>query len=463
MPNGTILVVDDNGDNRRLLQLMLEKEGYAVLLADSGAAALTLFRDNSVDLSIVDLQMPQMDGIAVIGRLRELNPQAQAIVLTAYGSIEKAVAAMKAGALDFVTRPVRREVLIAMVEKAIHMGQLVAENRRLRDEVGGKYDFSQLVGHSTSMQQVLALATEAAKRDVTVLITGESGVGKEVLARAIHYNSARRSGPFFALNCAAITESLIESELFGHERGAFTGADRRKAGLLEQAAKGTLLLDEIGDMPLSAQAKLLRVIENREIIPVGGTRPIRVEARLIAATNADLRKRVYDRQFREDLFFRLNVLAIHLPPLRERRQDIVPLATAVLVRLARETGRDVPHLSSDAVDYLMQASWEGNIRELANALERAMIVARGPQLTAVDFPPLYSIRGGDHAPVSASTPPIDDMKLEDVEKTMLLRALDKSGHNLTRAAKLLGMGRGALRYRLEKYGIATRDGERLES
>jgi two-component system response regulator HydG len=455
MVQGTILVVDDNLDNRRLLRLMLEKAGYSVQTAESGAEALAIYQKHNIDVTLLDLQMPEMDGITTLKNLRQQDANAQVIVITAYGSIERAVAAMKAGALDFLTRPVRREVLIALVEKGLDLGRIMAENKRLQDEVGNRYDFSQLIGRSRQMQQVLALAGEASKRDVTVLITGESGVGKEVLARAIHYNSNRRSGPFFALNCAAITETLMESELFGHERGAFTGADRRKQGLLDQAGRGSLLLDEIGDMPLTAQAKLLRVIENREMIPVGGTQTIKVETRIIAATNADLRKRVQDKQFREDLFFRLNVLAIQIPPLRERRDDIIPLAKHILGKLARETGKDLPGLSKDAVDFLMEAAWEGNVRELANAIERAVIVSQGNLITAADFPSVMSMPIKTEA-VSA-TSSLDGMKLEDVERTLLLRALERSGNNLTRAARLLGMGRGALRYRLEKHGISPRE------
>lgn len=455
MAQGNILVVDDNLDNRRLLRLMLEKAGYSVVTAESGPEALTLFQKQPVDVVVLDLQMPEMDGIATLKSIRQMDASAQVIVVTAYGSIERAVGAMKAGALDFLTRPVRREVLLALVEKGLDLARVMAENKRLQDEVGSRYDFSQLVGRSRQMQQVLALAGEAAKRDVTVLITGESGVGKEVLARAIHYNSSRRSGPFFALNCAAITETLMESELFGHERGAFTGADRRKAGLLEQAARGSLLLDEIADMPLTAQAKLLRVIENREIIPVGGTHPVKVEARIIAATNADLRARVQNRQFREDLYFRLNVFAIHIPPLRERREDIIPLAKHILGKLARETGKDLPGLSKDAVDFLMEAPWSGNVRELANSIERAVIVSHGNLITAADFP-VQSSQPTVVTSISAAGG-LDGMKLEEVERTMLLRALERSGNNLTRAARLLGMGRGALRYRLEKHGISLRD------
>ena len=449
------MVVDDNLDNRRLLRLMLEKAGYSVHTAESGPEAISLFQKQHIDVVLLDLQMPEMDGITTLKNLRQIEGNAQVIVITAYGSIERAVSAMKAGALDFLTRPIRREVLVALVEKGLDLGRIMAENKRLQNEVGNRYDFSQLIGRSRQMQQILTLAGEAAKRDVTILITGESGVGKEVLARAVHYNSNRRTGPFFALNCAAITETLMESELFGHERGAFTGADRRKSGLLEQAARGSLLLDEIGDMPMSAQAKLLRVIENHEMIPVGGTQPVKVEARIMAATNCDLRKRVQEKQFREDLFFRLNVMAIQIPPLRERRDDILPLAKHILGKLARETGKDLPGLSKDAVDFLMEATWEGNVRELANAIERAVIVSQGNLITAADFPSVAMPM--ERATGASATSNLDGMKLEEVERTLLLRALERSGNNLTRAARLLGMGRGALRYRLEKHGISPRE------
>lgn len=450
MSKGYILVVDDNADNRRILQLALRRAGYTVRTAGSGREAIKLYQEEAIDVALLDLSMPQMDGITLLKELRRINPNLQAIMLTAYGSVERAVEAMKSGALDFLTRPVRSEVLLAQVEKAMALTVLVAENRRLREAVGGKYDFSRLVARSPQMQQVVRLAEEAANREVIVLITGESGVGKEVLARAIHYNSERRNGPFFALNCAAIPDTLVESELFGYEKGAFSGAQQRKPGLLEQAAQGTLLLDEIGDLPLPAQAKLLRVIETREMIPVGGTQPVKVAARVIAATNADLRQRVRDKQFREDLFFRLNVFPIPIPPLRERQDDILPLALQVLERLAHETGKDLPGFSQDAVDYIMRAPWEGNVRELANAIERAVIISHGNLIAASDLPT-------DHALQPRDTPLLaDGVDLNEVERNLLVQALDRSGNNLTRAARLLGIGRGALRYRLEKYRLAGR-------
>ena len=377
MSKGCVLVVDDDADNRRILEYMLQRDGYTVRSAPSGRQALKIFDEHQIDLALLDLSMPEMDGITLLKRLRQEDASVQAIVVTAHGSVERAVEAMKAGALDFLTKPVRSEVLLAQVEKALAMKTLVAENRRLRAAVENTYDFSQLVAVSPQMQKVVRLAEEAAQREVIVLITGESGAGKEVMARAIHYNSARRNGPFFAVNCAAIPDTLVESELFGYEKGAFSGAQQRKAGLLEQAATGTLLLDEIGDLPLAAQAKLLRVIETREMIPVGGTQPVRVAARLMAATNAELRQRVRAKQFREDLFFRLNVFPIHIPPLRDRRKDILPLASRILDDLARKTAKQLPGFSQDAVNYLVNASWEGNVRELANAIERAVIISRG--------------------------------------------------------------------------------------
>jgi DNA-binding NtrC family response regulator len=447
MAKACILVVDDNADNRRILEITLKRADYVVRSAASGAEALRCYQDEPVDIGLIDLAMPGMDGLTLIRHLRELNPHFQAIVVTAHGSIERAVEAMKAGALDFLTKPVRGEVLLAQIDKAVELSSLVAENRRLREAVGTRYDFSRIVARSRVMRDVLRLAEEAASRDVTVLITGESGVGKEVLARAIHYSSARADGPFFAINAAAIPETLMESELFGYERGAFSGAERRKAGLLEQAANGTLLLDEIGDMPFSVQAKLLRVIETREMIPLGGTQPVKVNARLIAATNVDLRQRARDRQFREDLFFRLNVFPIPIPSLRERREDILPLAQEILERLARETGKELPGFSQEAVDFLVNATWDGNVRELANAIERAVIISRGNLIAAADFPQYHAARAA-----APPTPP-DGLDLNRAERAMLVQAMERAGNNLTHAARILGIGRGALRYRLEKYGI----------
>ena len=450
MSKGCVLVVDDEADNRRILEYMLQRDGYAVRCASSGRQALKIYAEHPIDLALLDLSMPEMDGITLLKRLHQEDPSLQAIVVTAHGSVERAVEAMKAGALDFLTKPVRSEVLLALVEKALAMKTLVAENRRLHEAVENTYDFSKLVAVSPQMQKVIRLAEEAAQREVIILITGESGVGKEVLARAIHYNSARRNGPFFALNCAAIPDTLVESELFGYEKGAFSGAQQRKAGLLEQASTGSLLLDEIGDLPLAAQAKLLRVIETREMIPVGGTQPVRVAARLMAATNADLRQRVRTKQFREDLFFRLNVFPIHIPPLRDRRKDILPLASRILDDLARQTAKQLPGFSQDAVNYLLNAPWEGNVRELANAIERAVIISRGNLITAADFPTESPL------PAAEVALPAEGIDLTRMERGLLLQALDRAGNNLTRAARLLGIGRGALRYRLEKHGIESK-------
>jgi DNA-binding NtrC family response regulator len=446
-PHGSVLVVDDVADNLRLMEIMLDRSGYEVRLAGSGREALQMFGARRPDLCLLDLQMPEMDGITLLREMRRIDPDVPAIVITAFGSIESAVEAMKAGAADFLTKPVRRDQLVKLVGQ--HVGG---------KGVGGRLGSRphQPIARSARMLHVLSLAAEAAATDAIVLITGESGVGKEVVARFIHERSARRQGPFFALNCAAINESLVESELFGHERGAFTGADRRKSGLLEQAASGTLLLDEIGDMPLAVQAKLLRVIETREIIPVGATQPVQVKARLIAATNADLRQKVQARHFREDLFFRLNVFTIEVPPLRERREDILPIALHVLDGMARASTRELPGLSQDAVDYLTTAPWKGNVRELVNAIERAAIVSRGSLITAADFPR----EGGDSNLLPQGDPlgPLPaggGSRLEEIERRVLIDALERAGYNVSRAARILGMGRGALRYRMQKHGIAA--------
>ena len=448
---GSVLVVDDIPDNLRLMEILLKRAGYEARLASSGAEALKMFGARRPDLCLVDLQMPEMDGITLLGELRRIDPDVPAVVVTAFGSVDAAVDAMKAGASDFLTKPVRSEHLVKLVGRFVGTA---SDNAR-----SGKRP-AQPIAHSGAMLGVLSLAAEAAATDAIVLITGESGVGKEVVARFIHERSERRAGPYFALNCAAINESLVESELFGHERGAFTGADRRKSGLLEQAASGTLLLDEIGDMPLAAQAKLLRVIETREMLPVGGTQTVPVKARILAATNADLRQKVARREFREDLYFRLNGFTIEVPPLRQRREDILPLALNVLEQIAIESGRDLPGLSRDAVDYVTTAPWQGNVRELVNAIERAAIVSRGSLITAADFP---------HRPATAEVetpilpgPPLGprpaggSSRLEDIERRVLVDALERSGYNVSRAARVLGMGRGALRYRMQKHGIEER-------
>jgi DNA-binding NtrC family response regulator len=453
-------VVDDYPDNLQLLEIMLSRAGYEVRTALSGFEALQMFGARRPDLCLLDLQMPEMDGITLLGELRRIDPAVPSIVVTAFGSIEVAVRAMKSGAADFLTKPVRRDQLLRAVAQYV-VGPKAAAGRRSAEP-------HQPIARSAKMLRVLSLAAEAAVTDAIVLITGESGVGKEVVARFIHERSERRGGPFFALNCASLNESLVESELFGHERGAFTGADRRKAGLLEQAASGTLLLDELGDMPLGIQAKLLRVIETREMLPVGGTQPVQVKARLIAATNHDLRQRAERREFREDLYFRFNVFTIEVPPLRERREDILPLALHVLEQMAVATGKDLPGLSQDAVDYVSTAPWKGNVRELVNAIERAAIVSRGSLITAADFP-RSSAAPIAVAPVAAPRSSLGPLRadggnrMDDIERRVLVDALERSGYNVSRAARILGMGRGALRYRMQKHGIDEQPLSELES
>jgi DNA-binding NtrC family response regulator len=444
---GAVLVVDDLEDSRHLLEITLRAVGYEVRLASCGQEALRTFGGHRPDFCLVDLQMPEMDGITLLRELHRIDPDVPVAVVTAFGSIERSVEAMKAGAVDFLTKPLRRDHIVRLV--AEHVG-----SRALDPAARGVRRSMNPVARSDEMLHVLNLAAEAAVTDATVLLTGESGVGKEVVARFIHERSGRRGGPFFAVNCAAINPSLVETELFGYERGAFTGAHRRKAGLLEQGASGTLLLDEIGDMPVAAQAKLLRVIETREMIPVGGTHPVPVRARLIAATNADLGQMVGKGEFRPDLFFRLNIFSIDIPPLRERREDILPIAMRVLERIAVSSARDLPGLSKDAVDYLITAPWVGNVRELEHAVERAATVCRGSLLTAADFP-----REAPFAPRTSAARPAPaaggGLRFDEVERRAILDALERADHNVSRAARILGLGRGALRSRLRRHRIAA--------
>ncbi len=455
----TVLVVDDSAQSRLIVQAILRQAGYDVRLAESGARALEIYETERPAVCIIDLEMPEMSGFELLTRLRGKDATAELIVLTAHGSIERAVQAMRAGAVDFLTKPVDRTVLLTRIEKALAVDALVEENRRLRAEVTGPYQFSNVIGVSAAMRAVVDLAREAARSEVTVLITGESGTGKELLARAIHYASARRAGPFFAVNCAAIAENLVESELFGYERGAFTGADRRKEGLLEQAGRGTLMLDEIGDMPLPLQARLLRVIENREMLRVGATQPVPVDARIIAATNADLPALVAENRFRSDLYYRLAVFTIEIPPLRERPEDIPLLAERFLSEITHKTGKRIVGFAPDALDAICRAAWPGNVRELQNVIERAVILCRHETIETTELPKdLIPELAVPPSPPPAGREPASraeeiERAAEEVEREALRQALAECKYNLSATARMLGIGRGALRYRLERLGV----------
>ncbi|TRO81151.1 sigma-54-dependent transcriptional regulator [Desulfuromonas acetexigens] len=451
MPRPTILLIDDDQSLRRVTEFTLHEAGYRVLTAADGGEGLRLFAQENPALVITDIQMPGLSGYEVLKKIKELSPAALVIVITAYGTVEKAVEAMKLGAYDYLTKPFSRDELTLTVGKALAYDGLREENRKLREELSDKADFSRLVGISESMREVFALVRKVAASEATVLIGGESGTGKELVARAIHSGSERQTGPFVAVNCAAIPRDLLESELFGHARGAFTGAIKERKGKFEQAEGGTLFLDEVGELPLDLQPKLLRALQEREIEPVGGTAR-RIDVRLVAATNRDLEAALGDGSFREDLYYRLAVIPLHLPPLRERRDDIPLLVRHFLDK----HGKNPPVVCSEAaLEALADYDWPGNVRELENAVERMLILRRGAGIELDDLPPkIRRPRPSVAVPVAGVLNlPEEGYPLEELEKEAVFEALRRNDWNQTRAAAFLRIPRHTLLYRMEKYEI----------
>ena len=446
----TILVIDDDASLRRVTEYNLEQAGYRVLTAVDGRAGVQLFREERPPLVITDLQMPGLSGLEVLEQVKAVLPETLVIVITAYGTIEQAVAAMKKGAHDFLTKPVSRDALLLAVDKACRLLGLQEENRRLREQLGHQVEFGHLVGNSDVMHQVLEIVRRAAPSDATVLLTGESGTGKELIARAIHHASDRRNAPFVAVNCAAIPAELLESELFGHVRGAFTGAVSDRAGKFERADGGTLFLDEVGELPANLQPKLLRALQEHEIEPVGG-RPKRIDARVVAATNRDLEAALASGAFREDLYYRLAVITVALPPLRARREDI-PL---LLRHFLAKHGSADQEVAPAALQKLLDYDWPGNVRELENAVQRMIVLRRGDRFEVDDLPD--KIRGLALAATPAGSGvvqlPADGYPLEVLEREVVLQALERNHWNQTRAAAFLRIPRHVLLYRMEKYGI----------
>lgn len=446
----TILVIDDDASLRRVTEYNLEQAGYRVLTAADGREGLRIFREEHPELVITDLQMPGLTGLEVLAQVKALLAETLVIVMTAYGTIEQAVDAMKTGAHDFLTKPVSRDALLMVVDKACRLLGLQEENRRLREQLDHQVEFSHLIGNSDAMQQVLEIVRRAAPTEATVLFTGESGTGKELVARAIHQASDRHAGPFVAVNCAAIPADLLESELFGHVRGAFTGAVGDRAGKFERANGGTLFLDEIGELPAALQPKLLRVLQEHEVEPVGG-QPKRIDVRVVAATNRDLESAMKTGAFREDLYYRLAVITVELPPLRDRTDDIPLLIRHFLAKYAAPQVRVV----SAAMALLCGYPWPGNVRELENTIQRMIVLRRGDRLEVEDLP--AKIRGGT---VAAKEPaegivhlPDDGYPLETLEREVVLQALVRNHWNQSRAASFLRIPRHVLLYRMEKYGI----------
>lgn len=447
---GRVLFIDDDAAGREIALFNLRRAGYEVTAASDGQEGLTLFSRGTFDLVVTDLKMPGIGGLEVLRRVRARAPEVPVLVITAFGNVETAVAAMKEGAYDFIGKPFDRDQLLLAAGKALERSRLAAEVRALRVRASGVG--REIVAVSSALARVLEIADRVAATDATVLVTGESGTGKEAVARRIHVHSRRVEGPFVAVNCAAIPGELLESELFGHARGAFTGAVRERPGRFRQAAGGTLFLDEVAELPIALQAKLLRTLQERTVDAVGGEGPVPVDVRIVAATNRDLRERIREGLFREDLFYRLDVVEIRVPPLRERPEDIPALVGHFMRELSPDRELTVP----PAVLAELQARpWLGNVRELKNACERLAILARGSEVSAADLPPRPAAPGGAAEGEVEGWPPLPPggLSLVDLEKGVIERALRFKGGNITQAAAFLRVPRHILVYRIEKYGI----------
>jgi len=443
-----VLLVDDDSSVRRVLQFKLEKQGYAVETASDGVEALEALKETPFDLLLSDIRMPRLDGIELLNEAKSAQPNIKVILITAHATVNQAVQAVKLGAFDYITKPFEDEELFVAIEKALQFERLESENKKLRGKLKKAESDKRLIGASGPFKQLQSMIHKIADTAATVLLSGESGTGKELVARTIHRESSRSENDFIAVNCAAIPKDLIESELFGHVKGAFTGAVKDKKGKFEQADNGTLLLDEISEMAIDLQAKLLRVLQENVIEPVGAESRRPVDVRLIAATNVDLRDRVRSGNFREDLYYRLNVVPLHVPSLKERREDI-PLLAREFVRKYSD-GEEIA-LNSELIETLMEYSWPGNVRELENLIARMVILRRGETLTLKDLPEDF----GEFNPHEESNDKTgkERVTLEEAEKNLIIEALEKTGWNKSKAAKRLDIPRHVLIYRLKKYGI----------
>ncbi len=457
MRNSRILVVDDEHLIRWSLEQSLKKQGYEVMTAASGEDALRLVQDESPELMLLDIQLPGMDGLQVLEKVKELDGEIIVVMVTALGVLETAVKAMRLGAYDYINKPFNLDELSIIVKKALETRQLRKEVAHLRSAQESKFGIDNIIGESRHMKQVLDMVRKVAKSDAsTVLIQGESGTGKELIARAIHMESARKDKPFMAINCAAVPETLLESELMGHEKGAFTDAKNQKRGLFEMTDGGTLFLDEIGDMEVAMQAKLLRVLEERTVRRVGGTKEIPVDVRIVSATNQELLKKIEDKTFRNDLYYRLQVIPIYLPPLRERRDDIMTLVEFFIKYYNREFGKTVAGVSKMARKFLEEYEWPGNVRELRNIIERAIILENEETLMLEHLPRELISKTGDisSGPMNLRIPP-EGIDIEDVERELIRQSLEIAEGNQSKAAKKLNLGIDAFRYRMKKFGFLS--------
>jgi DNA-binding NtrC family response regulator len=447
----SILIVEDEPKLRRLVELQLADDGYDVKSAGDAESGLKFFNEGAFDLVLTDMKLPGMTGLELLQTIKSADPQMPVVMMTAFGSVESAVDAMKAGASDYLLKPFSLAELVMVVRKELDTHQLREENRNLREALGRRYEYKNIVAQSEKMQAVLALVERVAPSNVTVLIGGESGVGKDLVARAIHEHSQRARGPFIKINSTAIPENLLESELFGYEKGAFSGATGSKPGKFELADRGTLFLDEIGDVPLAIQVKLLRVLQEKEFERLGGVKTLKVDVRLIAATNRDLRAALEEGTFREDLYYRLNVVPIDIPPLREHKEDIPSLVKYFLDKFSRDAGTAAKAITPAAMKVLVDFQWPGNVRELENVIQRAVTLSEGPAIDVADI----------HLDTRTSRPNSggafvlpEGMTLDQWEQETIREALKRANGNKSQAARMLGLSRNALRYRLSQMGVA---------
>jgi len=453
----TILIVDDHQNTAQAIHQIALGKGLDGMVAENAEKAFDLFRANAIDLVITDMKLPGKSGLDLLKQVREVDPDIPLIVITAFATVQNAVEAMKAGAIDYITKPFTVEEIEVKIDKALAARALIKENKKLHLEneylrEQEQYQFSEIVGQSPPMQHIYALVEKVAPANSPVLILGESGTGKELIARAIHYSSPRKNSPFVKVNCAALAEGVLESELFGHEKGAFTGAIRRKPGRFEIAGSGTIFLDEISEISLSTQVKLLRVLQEKEFERVGGTETLKMKARLVAASNQNLDDLISEKRFRKDLYYRLNVVSLHLPPLRERSEDIPPMVHHFIEKYNQESGKKVQGITPPAMKILINYTWPGNVRELENVIERAIVLTNQINIDIDDLP--HNITGGDG--LQAHDGEHDETlvnRIEEYEKNLIFNALMKTKGNISQAAEGLGIKRTTLRYKMEKYDL----------
>ncbi len=442
-----ILIVDDEAAMRESLKDWLMEDGYEVNSAESGEAAVKMAAERNWDIVLLDLKMPGMDGIETLERIKEINPDAEVLMMTAYATVDTAVQAMKDGAFDYLVKPFDPDEVEIQIKKIVEHKDLVVQNILLRKKLEEKYHYDEIIGKSDAMQEVFELIDRVAPTDSTVLITGESGTGKELIAQAIHGNSTRCYMPFIAVSCGALPDTLLESELFGYEKGAFSGAEHRKRGRFEMADRGTLFLDEIGDISLKTQVDLLRILQQKEFLRLGSEEVIKVDVRILAATNRDLKAAIREKRFREDLFYRLNVISIHVPPLRKRKEDIPLLVTAFIQKYCLEMNKEEVKIASSALKLLMDYDWPGNVRELENIIERALVIGQGQKIEADDLP--FSRR--DMAPAELPR------SLKKMERVHIRRILKETNWNISKAARELDIDRQTLYNKIDKYGITKEE------